>query len=52
MNAFAHRRNLADAGVPPGGALATYLAFATTANTNPVTLRVTLGYGELSLAPQ
>jgi Domain of unknown function (DUF4352) len=52
INAFAHRRNLVDAGVPPDGALATYLAFATTANTNPVSLRVTLGYGELTLSSQ
>jgi uncharacterized protein DUF4352 len=49
-NAFAHRRNLVDVSVPPGGVVATFLAFETTATTNPVALRVTLGYGEVELA--
>jgi hypothetical protein len=35
--------------VPPGGQLATYLAFETTADANPQTLRVVMGYGEATL---
>jgi hypothetical protein len=48
-NAFGHRRDLFDGSVPPGGALATFIAFQTTPTTNPATLRVQLGYGELDL---
>jgi hypothetical protein len=48
-NTFAHRRTLFDASVPPGGELATYLAFETPGDTNAQTLRVTLGYGDLEL---
>jgi hypothetical protein len=52
VNAFSRRRNVSDSGVPPGAAVATFLAFETTASTNPVALRVTLGYGELELPRQ
>lgn len=52
MNASARRRNLFDASVPPGGQLATYLAFEVPADTNAVTLRVQLGYGEAELPRQ
>jgi Domain of unknown function (DUF4352) len=48
-NAFGHRRNIFDVSVPPGGATTTFLAFQTTPNTNPASLRVQLGYGELQL---
>ncbi len=48
-NAFNHRRDVFDASVPPGGQVETYLAFETTAGTNPQTLRVVMGYGEAAL---
>jgi hypothetical protein len=48
-NSFNHRRDVFDASVPPGGQLATYLAFETTADANPQTLRVVMGYGEATL---
>jgi uncharacterized protein DUF4352 len=48
-NAFAHRRDLFDASVPPGGQFSTYLAFETPPDSNAATLRVTLGYGEVEL---
>jgi hypothetical protein len=48
-NAFAHRRDLFEASVPPGGQFSTYLAFETPADSNAATLRVTLGYGEAEL---
>jgi hypothetical protein len=48
-NAFAHRRDVFEASVPPGGRVDTYLAFETTADANPQTLRVVMGYGEAAL---
>lgn len=48
-NAFAHRRDLFDASVPPGGQFSTLLAFETPPDSNAATLRVTLGYGEAEL---
>jgi len=48
-NTFGHRRNLFEASVPPGGQLATFLAFETSTDSAPVTLHVALGYGELDL---
>jgi Domain of unknown function (DUF4352) len=48
-NTFGHRRNLFDASVPPGGQVATFLAFETTPDSNVVSLRVAMGYGELDL---
>jgi hypothetical protein len=35
--------------VPPGGRLATLLAFETAPDANALTLRVRLGYGEVEL---
>ena len=49
MNAFGHRRDVFDASVPPGGTVPTYLAFETTPDTNPDTLRVVMGYGEVAV---
>jgi len=48
-NTFGHRRDLFQASVPPGGRLDTYLAFETTPDANPQTLRVLMGYGEAAL---
>ena len=48
-NSFGHRRDVFDASVPPGGRVDTYLAFETTADANPQTLRVVMGYGEAAL---
>ncbi len=48
-NAFNHRRDVFQSSVPPGGRVATFLAFETTADTNPQTLRVVMGYGEAAL---
>lgn len=48
-NAFGHRRDVFQASVPPGGRLDTYLAFETTPDANPQTLRVAMGYGEAAL---
>jgi len=48
-NAFAHRRDVFEASVPPGGQVDTYLAFETTADASPQTLRVVMGYGEATL---
>src|SRR5262249_33669464 len=48
-NTFGHRRNLFEASVPPGGQVATFLAFETSTDSAPVTLRVAMGYGELDL---
>jgi uncharacterized protein DUF4352 len=49
MNTFGHRRYLFEAGVPPGGQLATYVVFETPPEANATTLRVQLGYGEAEL---
>ena len=51
-NSVAHRRNLFDASVPPGGQLSTYLAFETPPDSNASSLRVQLGYGEAELPRQ
>jgi hypothetical protein len=48
-NAFNHRRDVFQSTVPPGGRVATFLAFETTADANPQTLRVVMGYGEAAL---
>jgi hypothetical protein len=48
-NAFGHRRDVFEASVPPGGRVDTFLAFETTADANPQTLRVVMGYGEAAL---
>jgi hypothetical protein len=48
-NAFNHRRNVFQASVPPGGSLDTFLAFEMTADANPQTLRVAMGYGDAAL---
>jgi uncharacterized protein DUF4352 len=48
-NAFGHRRNLFEASVPPGGQLATFVAFETPPDSTAATLRVSLGYGEAEL---
>ena len=49
VNTFTRHRVISDAPVPPGGRLVTLLAFETTADTNPLTLRVKLGYGDVEL---
>jgi len=51
-NSVAHRRNLFDASVPPGGQLSTYLAFETPPDSNASSLRVQMGYGEAELPRQ
>jgi hypothetical protein len=49
VNSSTKRRDIFDATVPPGGRLATLLAFETAADANALTLRVKLGYGEVEL---
>jgi hypothetical protein len=49
VNASTRRRVIFDAPVPPGGRLATLLAFETAPETNALTLRVKLGYGDVEL---
>lgn len=49
VNVSTKHRNLFDATVPPGGRLATLLAFETASDANALTLRVRLGYGEVEL---
>jgi hypothetical protein len=49
VNASSKHRNLFDASVPPGGRLATLLAFETAADATALTLRVKLGYGDVEL---
>ncbi|MCA1644333.1 MAG: DUF4352 domain-containing protein [Chloroflexi bacterium] len=49
VNASTRHRDVFDASVPPGGRLATLLAFETAADANALTLRVKLGYGEVEL---
>jgi hypothetical protein len=49
VNTTGRRRDLFDASVPPGGRLDTFLAFETAADANALSLRVTLGYGEVEL---
>ena len=48
-NTTSHRRVVFDASVPPTGTLNTLLAFETPADATSLTLRVSLGYGELEL---
>jgi Domain of unknown function (DUF4352) len=48
-NAAAKHRDPFEATVPPGGRLTTVLAFETVNDTNPLSLRVTLGYGDIEL---
>ena len=48
-NTFGHRRDIFDASVAPGIQSATFLAFETAADATALTLRVTVGYGELDL---
>jgi hypothetical protein len=52
MNAFGHRRNLFEASVPPGGRVASYLAFEMPSDSSAITLRINLGYGEAELPRQ
>lgn len=52
LNAAVRRRNLFDASIPPGGQLATYVAFEVPAEASAVALRVQLGYGEAELPRQ
>jgi hypothetical protein len=47
--AATRRRVVFDASVPPGGKVATVLAFETAPDANALTLRVRLGYGEVEL---
>jgi len=42
-------RVIFDASVPPGGQIVTVLAFETAPDANALTMRVTLGYGEVEL---
>lgn len=49
VNSATRHRVLFDASVPPGGRLATLLAFETPTDVNVLTLRVGLGYGEVEL---
>ena len=48
-NSTGRHRVIFDASVPPTGALETLLAFETPADATTLTLRVSLGYGELEL---
>ena len=52
VNATAKRRVLFDASVPPTASLATLLAFETASDAVSLSLRVSLGYGELELPPR
>jgi hypothetical protein len=49
VNASNHRRVIFDATVPPAGRVSTMLAFETPSDANGLTLRVSLGYGEVEL---
>jgi uncharacterized protein DUF4352 len=49
VNVSTRHRVLFDASVPPGGQLATLLAFETASDANALVLRVKLGYGEVEL---
>ena len=48
-NAAAKHRDPFEATVPPGGRMTTVLAFETNNDTNPLSLRVSLGYGDIEL---
>lgn len=49
VNTAAKHRVVFDSSVPPGGRVATGLAFETAPDANALTLRVKLGYGEVEL---
>jgi Domain of unknown function (DUF4352) len=49
LDASNHRRVIFDTTVPPAGRVNTLLAFETAPDANGLTLRVSLGYGELEL---
>ena len=49
VNSTARRRAAFDATVPPGGRLATVLAFETAPDANALSLRIRLGYGDVEL---
>jgi hypothetical protein len=49
VNTLAKRRMPFEATVPPGGRMAALLAFETTPDANPLSLRVQLGYGVVEL---
>jgi hypothetical protein len=49
VNTATKHRIVFDLSVPPGGRLATLLAFETAPDANALTLRVRLGYGEVEL---
>jgi len=49
VNASNRRRVIFEATVPPAGRVDTLLAFETAADANALTLRVSLGYGEVEL---
>jgi hypothetical protein len=51
-NSFGRRRDVFDASVPPGTRAITFLAFETATDAGALSLRVTLGYGELELPHQ
>ena len=49
VNASSRRRDIFDSTVPPSGRVDTLLAFETPPDANALTLRVSLGYGEVEL---
>jgi hypothetical protein len=49
VNTSTKHRDVFDATVPPGGRLVTLLAFETAPDANALTMRVSLGYGEVEL---
>ena len=49
VNAANRRRYAFEASVPPGGRMSTYLAFETPSDVGNLTLRISLGYGDLEL---
>ena len=49
VNTTSRHRVIFDAPVPPGARMATLLAFETAPDTNALTLRVKLGYGDVEL---
>jgi hypothetical protein len=49
VNAASRHRVVFDTSVPPGGSQVTVLAFETAPDANVLTLRVSLGYGEVEL---
>jgi Domain of unknown function (DUF4352) len=49
VNTSSRHRVIFDTPVPPGARVDTFLAFETNSDTNPLTLRVKLGYGDVEL---